>query len=304
MAVSVTLTGDMLVVDETQGLQNAYATPTVTGDANDSDIALARLPAYFVSRLESYNLTLDEAALSGYGTAGSNAGADTGSNIVTVTGDTGGNVNGLSLTATSGGASFPAYGGTASTYSSGLYTAEGSEIYLYSDPTDNNIVYGVAGALSDGEIIFALYLQEVQDGSGNIVGAKIWSVLTDGNTIGHLEDGDTTALHDDALNLQNKLFVTASGDASFSFAGAPAGNNLFMWFGTLDLAIVVTGRDPANQSAGESLPSGDTVNTSGQTATSLGTNGQQVKAGEGMYFTYVTGSTSTPAGEYLVPSLD
>ncbi|WP_163269399.1 hypothetical protein [Chelativorans alearense] len=299
--MAITKTGQLVVLDETEDLQNGFTT-VVAGDADDNDISDSRLPAAFSARLTFYGLTLEEAALSGYGD-GANAADDEGDNIVDVSADPGVEITDLSLAANSDGDPFTGYAsGITSTFSSGLFTVDGTEIFLFADPTDNNIVYGVAGNTASGDgtdIVFAIYLEEVENGSGEVTGAKMWTVLMDGYTLQHPDGED----HDDSLDLTNKLYVAATSQTDFSFAGAPAGNNLFMWFGSLDAAIVVTGRDPANQSEGENISSGDTVNTSGTADTALGTNGQQVKAGEGLYFTYVSGSTSTPDNDFIVPNL-
>ncbi|THK35359.1 hypothetical protein EHS39_25420 [Ensifer sp. MPMI2T] len=303
MAITITPTGAFVVLDETDDLQNATASPSPpspAGDADDNDILASSLPTAFSSRLiTTYGLTVDEAALSGYN------GANTDSNILTVTGATAS--SDFALTG-AGGAAFTDYeAGATSTFSSGLFAVadDGSitEVFLFADPTNNNIVYGVAGDSGDDPIAFAIYLEEVKS-AGVTTGAKMWTVIADGYTLAHNTDGSSVADHDDFLDLSNKLFVAAISDVTVGFAGAPAGNNLFMRFGTVDLSFVVTGRDPANQSAGENISSGDTVNTSGQTATNLGTNGQQVKAGAGMYFTYVSGSGSTPPNNFIVPNLD
>ncbi|MCX2720879.1 DUF5801 repeats-in-toxin domain-containing protein [Roseibium salinum] len=299
--MGVTSTGKFVVLDESEELQNYYESMGIVGDEDDNDIATDRLPLAFSGRLGFYSLTLDEAALSGYGDAMTDAASDEGDYIVTVDSE----VTDLSLAANSDGDAFTAYGANAvSTFSSGHFTVGGDEIYFFADPTDSNIVYGVAGNTADGDgtdIVLAIYLEEVLNTDGDIVAAKMWTVLMEGYTLAH----DDTADSDDSLDFTNKLFVAATSEVDFDFGGAPPGNNLFMWFGDLDQAIIVTGRDPANQSEGENISSGDTVNTSGQAVTSLGTNGQQVKAGEGMYFTYVSGSTSTPdPNEFIVPNLD
>ncbi|MEY9199331.1 hypothetical protein ABIA16_004510 [Sinorhizobium fredii] len=301
MAITITPATDVFVVlDETEGLQNATATPnppSPSGDADDNDILSSSLPTALSGRLTSYSVTVDEAALSGYN------GANTGANIINITGATAS--TDLALTG-SGGAAFEDYEtGATSSFSSGLFAVADdgtiSEIFLFTDPTNNNIVYGVAGNSGDDPIVFAVYLEEVKDGSGITTGAKMWSVLADGYTLSHTTDGSTIADHDDSLNLADKLFVAAVAENDFSFANAPSGQNLFMMFGNTSLAILVTGEDPANQSAGENVSNdGDTVNTGqGGGATTLGTEGQQIKAQKALVVTFVTGANS----EFLVPGL-
>jgi hypothetical protein len=298
MAIIITPTGELVVLDETDGLQNLTATPSPAGDADDNDILSSSLPAALSSRLTFYGLTLDESALSGY----SGAAADTGDNILNVTGATA--TSDFALTG-SGGAAFPDYeAGATSTFSSGLSALDDAgnitEIFLFTDPTNNNIVYGVAGDSGDDPIVFAVYLDEVKT-SGITTGTKLWTALADGYTLAHNTDGTTVADHDDSLDLTNKLFVAAVAENDFSFANAPSGQNLFMMFGTTSLAILVTGEDPANESAGQQVSNdGDTVNTGqGGGATTLGTEGQQIKAQKAMVVTFVTGADS----QFLVPDL-
>ncbi|WP_455874127.1 hypothetical protein [Rhizobium yanglingense] len=299
MAITITPTGELVVLDETDGLQNATATASPAGDADDNDILSGSLPTALSSRLTFYGLTLDESALSGY----SGAAADTGDNVLNVTGATA--TSDFALTG-EGGAAFPDYEtGATSTSSSGLFalddaTGSTTEIFLFTDPTNNNIVYGVAGDSGDDPIVFAVYLDEVK-ASGITTGTKLWTALADGYTLAHNTDGTTVADHDDSLDLTNKLYVAAVAENDFSFANAPSGQNLFMMFGTTSLAILVTGEDPANELAGQQVSNdGDTVNTGqGGGATTLGTEGQQIKAQKAMVVTFVTGANS----QFLVPDL-
>ncbi|MCY1364684.1 hypothetical protein D9M69_515000 [compost metagenome] len=168
-----------------------------------------------------------------------------------------------------------------------------TEIFLFTDPTNNNIVYGVAGDSGDDPIAFAIYLEEVKT-SGVTTGAKMWTVIADGYTIAHDTDGSTVADHDDFLDLEGKLFVSAIGENNFSFANAPSGQNLFMMFGDTSLAILITGEDPANQSAGQHVSNdGDTVSSSqGGGPTTLGTEGQHIKAQKALVVTFVTGANA------------
>jgi len=46
--MAIAITGEDVVLDETAGLQNATATPTPAGDADDNDILVASLPASFL----------------------------------------------------------------------------------------------------------------------------------------------------------------------------------------------------------------------------------------------------------------
>ncbi|MDK1373451.1 MULTISPECIES: DUF5801 repeats-in-toxin domain-containing protein [unclassified Sinorhizobium] len=288
MAITITPTGAFAVLDETDGLQNATATPSPAGDADDNDILASSLPTAFSGRLSTLGLTVDEAALSGYN------GANTGSNIVNVTGANA--TSDFSLTG-SGGAAFTDYEtGATSTSSSGLFAVADdgtvTEVFLFADPTNNNIVYGVAGDSGDDPIAFAIYLEEVKT-AGITTGAKMWTVIADGYTLAHGTDGSSVADHDDFVDLTNKLFVAAISENDFSFANAPSGQNLFMMFGNTSQAILITGVDPANESAGQNVSSGSTVSTSqGGGPTTLGTDGQHIKAQKALVVTFVTGANA------------
>ncbi|PMY42269.1 hypothetical protein C1X67_30360, partial [Pseudomonas sp. FW305-62] len=105
---------------------------------------------------------------------------------------------------------------------------------------------------------------------------------------------------DDAVNLLNKVFIGAGQDAEFSLANAPSGQQLFLMFTTAGatadangripgVSIVVTGRDPLDQSASSAaITSADTVNSSqGGGSTTLGTNNQAITEQEGLRFSFV-----------------
>ncbi|MGH8859591.1 MAG: hypothetical protein ACREXG_16420, partial [Polaromonas sp.] len=110
----------------------------------------------------------------------------------------------------------------------------------------------------------------------------------------------------DIVTLSGLLNVQVNSLTNFSLEGAPSGQNLFLMFGdgtpsTDDVTIVVTGKNPANQSTGASVTSGDTVNTGqGGGGTTIGSNNQMIDPGEGMYFTFVKGANTN----YTVPNLD
>jgi hypothetical protein len=302
MAITITATGEVVVLDETDDLQNATTTPSVSGDADDNDTALA-LPSQFETRLQSVlgvsdlSTVLLESALSGHD--GSNG--DTGQNVVTISGA----LTNLALSPTDSGGSFPAYSGTnTSTFDSGLQTLDETPIFLFADPEDDNIVYGVKGDSADGDVVFAIYLEETDAGSdGSIDGAKMWTVLTE--PLLHGDDTDP----DDSVDLTDKLFVSADQRIELSASEAPSGNNLFIMFGgetDSTKAVVATGMQPANQSDGANVSSGDTIVTSQVTDTTFGTNSQMIKPpskqdtnGNGIWFTYVT----DPVSNFTVPDL-
>ncbi|WP_162095572.1 DUF5801 repeats-in-toxin domain-containing protein [Pseudomonas chlororaphis] len=298
---NLSLTGDPLVVatgvnvalDETAGLQNATATPAPAGDADDNDILLAALPSAFATRLTALGAgTAMDAALSGY----TGAVGDTGSNAFTLN---------LAPDAINVDISFTdSLGAPLDGLDSGLDTLDGIDILLYTD-TDNNILLGRAGG-PDGAIVFAAYIEET---GSPLSGGKIWTV--EYQPLKHPDASNP----DDALNLLNKVFIGASQDLTFSLANAPSGQNLFLMFtkanptvvddnGVLritDPTIIATGKDPADQSSGVNINTGDTINTSqGGGPTTFGTNNQMITEQEGIRFTFVTGARQ----DVTVPNLD
>ena len=286
-------TGVTTTLDETAGLQNATATPTPPEDFNDNDILVSALPSVF-SAIVPVGTTPIGAALSGY----TGAAGNTGSNIVTITGAPNGTNFDLGFVGADGA---PLNGSD-----SGLQTLAGTPILLYTDTNNNNIVLGREGA-ANGQVVFALYLEET--GGTPPTGAKMWSAQ-----YVPLKNSDPNN-PDDSLNLLNKVFVAASEDLEFSLAGAPSGQNLFLMFTTAnpttvndggviritDPAIVATGKDPANQSTGVNITTGDTINTSQAGGpTTFGTNSQMIVEGEGIRFSFVTGARQN----VTIPNLD
>ncbi|MES2978290.1 MAG: DUF5801 repeats-in-toxin domain-containing protein [Pseudomonadota bacterium] len=276
---TITLTGAKVTLDESASLQNLFATPTPTGDADDNDIAVASLPSDFSTRLGQLNPgTAINGALSGYN------GSNTGANVFTVSGSTG-----MGFTNSTGGA--------LNGDGSGLKTVAGDDILLYTD-TNNNILLGKTAG---GTVVFAAYLEET---GTPVTGAKVWTV--EYQAIQHTD----TATPDDSKDLTNKVWVTVDATQTFSLSNAPSGQNLFMMLGDplagSTTGIVVTGKKPADQSSGANITTGDTVNTSqGGGSTTIGANNQMIDyvAGgntEGMYFTFVKGVNP----QLTVPNLD
>ncbi|WP_223502687.1 DUF5801 repeats-in-toxin domain-containing protein [Pseudomonas sp. BF-R-24] len=293
-ALGVVATGEDVTLDETAGLQNATATPTPAGDADDNDILVASLPTTFANRLAGLGAgTATGAALSGY----TGAAGNTGSDAFTVTAAPGGTITDISFTDSSGA---PLNG-----LDSGLDTLDGTSILLYTDTNDNNIVVGRAGGPA-GAIVFAAYIEET---GSPVTGGKIWTVEYQ-----PLKHPDMTNA-DDSLNLLNKVFIGASEDLVFSLANAPSGQNLFLMFtkanpnvvddgGVLritDPTIIATGKDPADQSSGVNINTGDTINTSQAGGpTTFGTNNQMIVEQEGIRFSFVTGARQN----VTIPNLD
>ena len=290
--MAIGITGEDVVLDETPGLQNATATPTPAGDADDNDILVASLPSPFSTRLTALGAgTATNAALSGY----TGAVGDTGSDAFTVT--DGATITDISFVDSAGA---PLDGAD-----SGLFTLDGTSILLYTD-TNNNILLGRAGSAT-GAIVFAAYIEET--GSPVVTGGKIWTVEYQ-----PLKHPDATN-PDDSLNLLNKVFVGTSQDLEFSLANAPSGQNLFLMFTTADPAtetvngvvritdptIIATGKDPANQSTGVNINTGDTINTSQAGGpTTFGTNSQMITEQEGIRYSFVTGARQ----DVTIPELD
>jgi len=286
-------TGTNVALDETSGLQNATATASPTGDADDNDILLTSLPSTFATRLTALGAgTATDAALSGY----TGAVGDTGSNAFTLN---------LAPGAINVDISFTDSLGTAlNGLDSGLDTLDGIDILLYTD-TNNNILLGRAGGPA-GAIVFAAYIEET---GSPLSGGKIWTV--EYQPLKHPDANNP----DDALNLLNKVFIGASQDLTFSLANAPSGQNLFLMFtkasptvvndgGVLrisDPTIIATGKDPADQSSGVNISTGDTINTSQAGGpTTFGTNSQMITEQEGIRFTFVTGARQ----DMTIPNLD
>ncbi|MHC5349294.1 DUF5801 repeats-in-toxin domain-containing protein, partial [Metapseudomonas furukawaii] len=289
----ITATGVEVSLDETDGLQNATATPAPAGDANDNDILVTSLPGTFANRLINLGAgTAMDAALSGY----TGAPGNTGENAFTFTAAPGGIITDVGFTDSAGA---PLNG-----LNSGLETLDGSDILLYTD-SNNNIVLGRVGGPA-GAIVFAAYIEET---GTPVSGGKLWTVQF--QPLKHPDTGN----HDDALNLLNKVYVGTSQDLVFSLANAPSGQNLFLMFTTAtptvvdvggvlritDPTIIATGKDPANQSTGVNITTGDTINTSQAGGpTTFGTNNQMIVEQEGIRFTFVTGARQN----VTIPNLD
>ncbi|MBR0711925.1 beta strand repeat-containing protein [Bradyrhizobium liaoningense] len=256
MALTVTPTGTIVTLDETPGLQN--------DDTNTT------LPTAFSTRL---------AALSAPATEINHAVSS--GNVITISGVTG-SVGNIAFT--------DANGGALDGDTSGLFTNDGEEVFLFTDTANDNIVLGKTAA---GVIVFAVYLEET---GSPVSGGKLWSVQYE--ALQHPNASNP----DDSIDLGTNLKVAVSEVINFSFAGAPSGSNLFMTFGDPNSTqIVVIGKDPLNQSQGGNISTKDVLNISqAGSTTSFGVNGNQINPGEGAYITFVTGANTN----FLVPNLD
>ncbi|MFV3304594.1 DUF5801 repeats-in-toxin domain-containing protein [Pseudomonas sp. NY15181] len=290
----VVATGVTVTLDETAGLQDATATPNPAEDSNDNDTLLV-LPTAFATRLGVLGAgSATGEALSGF----TGAAGDTGSNAFTLNPLPGGSITDVRF-ADSGGAALNGL-------DSGLQTLDGTHILLYTDTGNNNILVGRAGS-AGGAIVLAAYIQET---GSPVSGGKIWTVEYQ-----PLKHPDATN-PDDAVNLLNKVFIGTSQDLTFSLANAPSGQNLFLMFASANPttftdasnvvrisspAIIATGKDPADQSSGANINTGDTINTSqGGGPTTFGTNNQMIVEQEGIRFSFVTGARQN----VTVPNLD
>ncbi|MGO4468975.1 DUF5801 repeats-in-toxin domain-containing protein, partial [Pseudoduganella sp. RAF53_2] len=187
----------------------------------------------------------------------------------------------------------------AGTYS-GLMTTNGTKIFLYVYPGDNNVVLareGTAGGIADpsGRLAFAIYLDTgtVAPGDAGATGAKVWLAQYDS-----LLQPDATNPND-LVFLSNVLNYQVNTLQSFSLEKAPSGQNLFLMFGHAkdpatagdDVALVVTAAD---------AQAGGTVNSSqGGTDATIGTNNQMIDANHGLIFTFVTNANP----DFTVPNL-
>lgn len=176
---------------------------------------------------------------------------------------------------------------------SGMTTLDGEPILLNTS-SDEDVVLGTT---ADGTVVFAIHMTEIPGttptGEATITGANFAIVLFE--PIWHTENPNP----DDFKDLTNKLYVAAEENLDFDFGGAPAGQNVFMMFGNENEAIVVTGLNP-DADTSDKDKTGDTVNSGkGGGPTTLGSNGQQLKPGTGLTFTYVEGANT----KYTVPGL-
>ncbi len=287
MTTDITI-GAAFTLDESAGLQDT-GVPLVDKDEdnNDDDVFVSTLPNDFATILTG--LGVDLSASSFADTIGVSTSA---SDFVQVS--SGGVLTGVSFNVTDQTATgFNATGGTA--------------IFLYNDPTNPDIVYGIIGDQGEGplttdelktlaaagDIAFALFL-DINFTSSSTAEGQLWVV-----ELNPLENPIQTD-DDDALNLAGLLNISASEQSTFSFVGAPSGQNLFL-VGENDqgtIQLVVTGLDPNPAQ----LSMGGTVNSSQASKfadSTLGSGSQAVNPGEGLVLTFVTGMES----DFVIPNL-
>ena len=262
-------------VDGVTGIDETLGNQVIAGVKHDIDLGdmPAGVQTVFNSALAGYSLTLGDAIeLAGEPTDGTDG------NDVQVSG---GNITGLSLTDEDGNL----FDGT---YDSMINSIAGNDINLKSDPANDNVVLGIDSVT--GNVIFAIYLQEVTDAvTGEIIGGDFWVVLFE--PIYDTDPNDPDGVED----LTNRLFVSAEQVIDFSFAGAPSGQNEFMAFASDGVVIVASG-----EANGDSVNSGQGANLGDKTdKTALGTNSQDIGAQEILNFNFTTGFDT----EYVVPGL-
>jgi hypothetical protein len=277
-------------IDETSGSQD-----TSGGGATSNDVG-GSLPVLFSTALSFETLAGSVNPVSATALSGATTSSSTGTNVMTFSGTE----QDVAFT-TSGGA--PVSG-----VDSGITTISGLKIYMYTSSHDNNVLLGreaTAGGLADpsGTVAFALYMDTGTGTSSDAgaTGAKLWLAQFEA-----LHQDSATNTPNDFVSLAQDLYVTESTQVNFSLSGAPSGNNLFLMFGdgtpsTSDVTIVVSGKNPADQSSGANISTGDTVVTSqgGVGDTTIGTNNQMIDPGEGMYFTFVKGANP----DFTIPNL-
>ena len=275
MPIIITLDGDY-TIDETSDLQNGADTSPSGTPTDDSDVDVTTLPTEFYDYLFT-DLALDDSFPTLVGAAQSASGilnltSDTPIDTFGITGENGAVLDG--------------------TQSSGLFTTDGDEIFLWSALDGQAVLGKTAG----GDVVFAVYLEP-----GTTVGGStdytMWSVTFE--AIQHPDNPD----QDEAVDLLQNAYVTATGSKEFNFDDLPSGNNLFGMVGDADDAILVIGALPVLKNDGTYVTGGsnpsDTINTSkGGGPTTIGVDnqafddntasaGKPVPPNDGAFFTYV-----------------
>ncbi|MCD8504894.1 MAG: DUF5801 domain-containing protein [Burkholderiaceae bacterium] len=184
---------------------------------------------------------------------------------------------------------------------SGLFTLDGQPIYLYTDTLDPALLLGKT---ADGDVVLAAYI-EIQTGSEP--GVMMWTALYE--PLQHPDPMDP----DEAVDLTDRVFIRTGSQTTYDLSDVKPGQYLFFITGNENAALVYTGKEPANQSEGELVNNGDTVNPSAATTTTVGTNnqmidpptydkfGEVVKPAEGVVVSFVRGANPAYTGVNLSP---
>ena len=218
MAITITIDGDF-TLDETSGQQTGADSTPSGSPTDDSDVDVTSLPTPFYDYLFT-DLALDPTFPIDV------CAAQSASDLINVSSN--GPLNTLGLTDADGNA-------LDGTQSSGLFTTDGDEIFLWS-ALDGQVVLGKTGA---GDVVFAVYM----DPGATVAGSTdiaLWSVTFE--AIDHGTNPD----QDDAVDLLQNAYLTATGSQTFNFDDLPSGSNLFgsVADDPAGVGILVFGRAP------------------------------------------------------------
>jgi hypothetical protein len=186
-------------------------------------------------------------------------------------------------------------GGTLDGDTSGLFTIDGFEIFLWEDPSDPTIVYGIYNDGVDDRLAFAIEMEVTY--APDLTSATVDLNILTYVAIDHSPGGDP----DNSLNLGDNLHIGATDlTGLFDFSDLAATKFLFGVVGSDQGGFIVIGKDPAIDGDGEPINgggAGDEINTSkGGGEVTIGVNNQHFTADaditdveQGAYFTYTTG---------------
>src|SRR5215471_3871447 len=279
MTITFTPSASGVTLDETGGLQfNGSIGNTVPAtDNDDSDVTLATLVAQKAAlNTELFTtLALSSAFSSANGLAHGTLGTATSTTPITA----------ITPSFTNG-------------TSSGLFTTDGKELFLYSTALDPELVLlrkAGAGGVADpnGAIAAAIYLDVDVDGSQTSEQVDAWIVQ-----FAALKNNNA-ANPDDTLTLAN-LSLSVSAQLHFDFSGAPSGSNYFMMFGSPSAALLVSGANPVDDTTTTNISDGDrVVSSQGGGPTTLGMNNQMLNPGDGLHFRFVKLAST----DFVAPNL-
>ena len=181
--------------DESAGLQNATATPTPAGDADDDDVLASALPTALTTRL--FDAVIDD----GLGlTSGSQLGqAQSGSAVVSATGGADG-IESLSLAVVGG--------------VSGLSAVDGGAITLAVDSGTGSLDNLVLGTDTGGDVVLAIYLGS--DGKVTVVQYE---------AIDH-PGGGTGLAHDNSVDIDDGILFAVVTDNDGDTASVDIGSQV------------------------------------------------------------------------------
>lgn len=258
--MALDLTTQDIICDETTGLQDSDVDPTVS--PHDANATLA------------YLLTLD-----GAGGLSSPQVAFR-SNFVTASGGAGDAISSLTLAQNANGDPFSTTVGV----NSGIRTVDGNYVWLFQDPTDQNIVIGVIGTSDPddepdegGDLAFSFAMISTSNSTADLYVVEYVP----------LQHPDPT-LTDERIDLTNMVYVAVSGTTTASFLGSNAAP------GHHDFYVINSVSDPAKQVLVTGFDDGDNavanVSTQG-----FGVDNQSINPDETLQVDFVTGGT-LPAG--------